>query len=152
MSVQPQLTKENAPLVLRHFIETANLKGAFQLRESYLLKKAIDYINPEVKTKPTIVENDANPRGTALRLLIQGVHKAQQQGTFRIDDSYILYTVCELLDKELESADKEADAHKEVKKDGKEGRTAEEMEDEEVDVRPITVTKKVAPKRIVETD
>jgi len=147
MTAQPQLTKDNAPIVLRHFIELANTKGAFLLRESHLLKKAIDYVNPEVKTKPTFTDNDTNPRSTALRLLIQGAHKAQQQGSFRIEDSSFLYSVCELVEKELEASDKEAVDG--VKADG--AKRVDEDGDEDADVRPITVTKKPA-KRFVETD
>jgi len=148
MSAQPQLTKDNAPLILRHFIELANTKGAYLLRESHLLKKAIDYINPDVKSKPSFTENDANPRSTALRLLVQGAHKAQQQGSFRIEDSSFLYTVCEMVEKELESSDQEV-VQKQTKGASPENDAQEE--DDEIDVRPITVTKK-SSKRFVETD
>jgi hypothetical protein len=144
-TAQPQLTKENAPLILSNFIGLANLKGAFLLRESHLLKKAIDYVNPEVKTKPTFTENDVNPRITALRLLVQGAHKAQQQGSFRIDDSSFLYTVCEFVEKDLEAAEQD----KPAKPNGTALQGGDDEED--ADLRPITVTKK-AQRKIADLD
>lgn len=132
--------------MLKTFVEIANLKGAYLLREANLLNKAIDYVSPEVKAKPSFTENDANPRATALRLLVQGAHKAQDKGCFQIKDSAVLYEVCELVTKELE----------EISGEGREGERSKSLPaaekrktghddldvDDEVNVRPITVTKK----------
>lgn len=137
MTTIPNITKDNAVILMPQFIEVANSKGAYLLREASLLKKACDYVRPEVKTKPSFFEEDANPRATALRLLLQGAHKAQQQGSFVLSDSAALFEICELVTKELEDTEKkggsgslESPIHKE-----------EEHDDDTVDVRPISVTK-----------
>jgi hypothetical protein len=142
MSGTPHINKENAPAMLKTFVEIANLKGAYLLREANLLNKAIDYVSPEVKAKPSFTENDTNPRATALRLLVQGAHKAQDKGCFQIKDSAVLYEVCELVTKELEEITGEggrtSPAASEKRKTGNDDLDV----DDEVNVRPITVTKK----------
>ena len=137
MAAIPTITKDNAVILLPQFIEVANSKGAYLLREASLLKKACDYVKPEVKVKPQFTEDDANPRATALRLLLQGAHKAQSQGSFLLQDSAALFEIVELVSKELEDTEQKNGA-------GHVGQTIHketESDDEAVDVRPISVTK-----------
>jgi hypothetical protein len=102
-----KLTKENVHVFLGRFIEIANLKGAYALQESNILTKAIDYLSPEVKNKPTLREDDPNPRATALDLLVKGALKAQKEGAFFLRDSAALYEIVELARKSLEESDGE---------------------------------------------
>ena len=137
MASIPTITKDNAVILLPQFIEVANSKGAFLLREASLLKKACDYVKPEVKNKPQFIEDDANPRATALRLLLQGAHKAQSQGSFLLHDSAALFEICELVTKELEDTEKKGGAGNVTPVIHKE----EEEDDDTVDVRSVSVTK-----------
>lgn len=136
MAAVPTITKDNAVILLPQFIEVANSKGAYLLREASLLKKACDYVKPEVKAKPSFTDDDVNPRATALRLLLQGAHKAQAQGSFLLHDSAALFEICELVTKELEDTERKSGAGNVEQPIHK-----EEEDDDTVDVRSISVTK-----------
>jgi hypothetical protein len=103
-----KLTKDNVHVFLGRFIEIANLKGAYALQESNILTKAIDYLSPEVKNKPTLREDDPNPKATAMDLLVKGALKAQKEGAFFLRDSAALYEIVELARKTLEDGEGDA--------------------------------------------
>lgn len=135
MAAIPTATKDNAiNVVLPHFIDIANSKGAFLLREASLLNKARDYLKPDVKVKPQFVEDDPNPRATALTLLLQGAHKAQAHGSFNLQESATVFEIVELITKEL-ADQKSTDVPQTIHKGN------ESDDDDTVDVRPISVTR-----------
>lgn len=99
-----ELNSENSIVLLTRFIEVAQQKGAYQLREASILKKAVDYFNPDIKTKPVFREGDTNPELTAKSLLLQGAQVGQAKGSYPLDDAALLYDIVELVSKDLQSA------------------------------------------------
>jgi hypothetical protein len=118
------LTKENAISILINSVRIGQTKGAFLLKEASLLKKAIDFFNPEVKTKPDFGSSD-DPEIVAINVLVQGVQKAQAHGNaYSLDDAAVLWSVLEFLVKEVGS---------EVASD-KKGKGPEKSEDSDDDL------------------
>ena len=104
MSQKIELNNENTLALLAKFVELAQTKGSFTLKEASILKKAIDTFNPEVKEKPVFVENDPDPELTAKKLLIQGADKGQSKGAYGIDDAALLYDVIEFIGRDLQQS------------------------------------------------
>jgi len=98
------LNSENSIVLLTRFIEVAQQKGAYQLREASILKKAVDYFNPDIKTKPVFREGDPNPELTAKSLLLQGAQVGQAKGSYPLDDAALLFDIVELVSKDLQGA------------------------------------------------
>ena len=97
-----EINRENSIAVLVNSVNVGQKMGAYQLREAKLLHKAVQYFNPEVKTKPDF-EGSANPEITAINLLLQGVQKAQLHGgdmAFSLDDAALISDVVDWLLKE----------------------------------------------------
>lgn len=96
------INKENSVAILVNSVRIGQKMGAYVLRETKLLKQAIDYFNPDVKDKPTF-ENSENPEIVAVNLLLQGVQKAQAHGgefAYSIDDAALLWDIMEFWIKE----------------------------------------------------
>ena len=98
----PEITRENSVVILSNSVRMGQKMGAFLLREVSLLKKAIDFFNPDVETKPDFGDKQ-DPEIVAINLLLQGVQKAQSHGgelAFSIDDAALLWDIIEFWMKE----------------------------------------------------
>lgn len=142
-----QLTKENSVTILSNSIDLAQKRGAFLLQEASLLKKAVDFFNKDVKTKPDFGGSE-NPEVVAINLLLQGVQKAQSHKDcpFNLNDAALLFDIFEFLVK-----DGGKDVAQNVNLGGSKSSSSssvaqltqltEEDEDEDDDeIRPITVS------------
>lgn len=101
MSTTP-LNKENSVAILINSVRMGQKMGAYLLKETKVLKQAIDYFDPNVKDKPTF-EDSENPEIVAVNLLLQGVQKAQNHGgefAYSIDDAAFLWDIMEFWIKE----------------------------------------------------
>jgi hypothetical protein len=97
-----QINKENSIAILINSVRMGQKMGAYLLKETKVLKQAIDYFNPDVTDKPTF-ESAENPEIVAVNLLLQGVQKAQNHGgefAYSIDDAALLWDILEFWIKE----------------------------------------------------
>jgi hypothetical protein len=151
------INKENSITVLINSVRLGQKMGSYVLRETKLLKQAIDYFNPDVKDKPTF-EDSENPEIVAVNLLLQGVQKAQAHGgefSFSIDDAALLWDIMEFWIKEggkevtqnvnvsgSTSKEKNAKSAKQAASSVRSIKVEEDDEDYEDDAKLITVSKK----------
>ncbi len=98
MAQQITLNKDTARLILSQFVENANTKGCYTLKDAMLLKRAADYFSKDVKEKIPLVENDVDPEGTAENVLVSGVQVAQSKGAYSLSDSAMLFQVVSYLE------------------------------------------------------
>lgn len=120
MAANLTLNPDNAKVLLCQYIEIANTKGSFLLREASLLNKAMDTLNKDVKNKPDF-GNGQDPETTAINLLIQGAHKGQAHGSYNMKDSALLWDIIELLSKE--NAERNAEPVKETAREPRESKS-----------------------------
>jgi len=145
-----QMNKEQAISILTNSVELAQKKGSYLLQEAALLKKAIDFFNKDVKSKPDFGSSE-NAETVAINLLLQGVQKAQahRECPFNLNDAALLFEIFELLVKE---GGKEVAQNVNLgssKKDNKEAVSAikskkeeESDDDDDNEIRPITTSTK----------
>ena len=96
------INKENSVIILSNSVRMGQKMGAYILRESNILKKAIDFFNPDVTEKPDF-GGTQDPEIVAVNLLLQGVQKAQAHGgehAYSIDDAALLWDIMEFWMKE----------------------------------------------------
>lgn len=80
----------NSVDILIKYVELAQQKGAFLLKEAELLKRASDIL--------TDVEKSGEfSKGDCLNILIQGVNKGQQSGSYTLTDAALIWRVLEYL-------------------------------------------------------
>lgn len=122
---------DNSISIAKQFIEVANSKGAFQLKEGRLLSQACDYFDSNITDKPVIKENDPTPDATALGLIVQGVNIGQLKGSYTLKDAALLADVVDFLTTEgvLEN--------RKISK--KAAHIGSDDEDEEIDIKHTTL-------------
>ena len=126
MAANLTLNPDNAKVLLCQYIEIANGKGSFLLREASLLNKAMDTLNKDVKNKPDF-GNGQDPETTAINLLIQGAHKGQAHGSYNMKDSALLWDIIELLSKE--NAERSSEPSKEATREPRETKETKETKE-----------------------
>ncbi|KAJ3086985.1 hypothetical protein HK102_012042 [Quaeritorhiza haematococci] len=95
------LTKDNAIGFLVQYVEAAQQKGAFTLREASLLKKATDYYRPEVTDKSKLFADrpEENQESIARSLLLQAVQVGQAKGAYTLADASTLHEIVTFVEK-----------------------------------------------------
>lgn len=91
--MKTDFTKEEAIIVLIASVKSGQRNGAFSLRETKLLKDAIDCLQSSIADKPFA---DSERERRAVHTLLKGVDKAQQHGgerAFSIEDANLLYDI-----------------------------------------------------------
>ncbi|KAJ3228630.1 hypothetical protein HDU81_006020 [Chytriomyces hyalinus] len=151
------INRENSIAILSNSVRMGQKMGAYLLREVSLLKKAIDFFNPEIKDKPDF-GGSQDPEIVAVNLLLQGVQKAQSHGgefSYSIDDAALLWDIMEFWMKEGGKAvaqnvnvssspksDKESKSAKSAVNSARVAKISEEEEEEdddnEIRVRPLS--------------
>ena len=119
-----QITKQNSVVILTTSIKLGQQNGCFLLGEAAMLKKAIDYFNPEVTTKPTF-DSQEDPEIISINALLQGVQKIQssKNNPFSIEDSALLWDIIQFWVKSTgqvaapEAASSSEEAPEEVEED-----------------------------------
>lgn len=76
--------------ILSKYVELAQQKGAFLLKEAELLKRASDILND-------VEKDNSLSKGDCLNILIQGVNKGQQSGSYTLTDAALIWRVLEYL-------------------------------------------------------
>lgn len=84
------LTIPNSIDILCKYVELAQQKGAFLLKEADLLKRSIDILTD-------VEKNGDISKGDCLNILIQGVNKGQQSGSYSLADAALIWRVMEYL-------------------------------------------------------
>jgi hypothetical protein len=86
--------------VLAAAVELAQQRGAYELSEADLLKRAIDvFVNGAVDAE--IVDAKV-----ALSLMVQGVHKGQMKGCYSLVDASNIFNALKAIDEEGKQATK----------------------------------------------
>ncbi|KAJ3079192.1 hypothetical protein HK102_003967 [Quaeritorhiza haematococci] len=98
------LTKENAIAFLVQYVEAAQQKGAYTLREASLLKKATDYFRPEVADKSKLFGDrpEGDQESIACSLLLQAVQVGQSKGAYNLTDASVLHDIVTFVEKAFE--------------------------------------------------
>jgi len=91
-----KLDNNNSCQILTQFIEVAQQKGAFELSEANVLKRASDFLLKDTED-PEL--NQVNSR----QLLIQGVNKGQRHGAYTLNDAALLHKVVNFVSKTVDS-------------------------------------------------
>ena len=90
------LDHKNSCQILKDYVELAQQKGAFELSEAEVLKRASDFLL-----------NDANDpelnQINARQLLIQGVTKGQRHGAYSLSDAALIHKVVTFVSKAIEN-------------------------------------------------
>lgn len=80
------LDSVNSVKIIVQYIELAQTKGAYDLNEAELLKRASDVVINGV------VDNELNITNSK-QLLVQGIHKGQRHGAYTLNDAALLSKV-----------------------------------------------------------
>ncbi|NBU34025.1 hypothetical protein EB118_06360 [bacterium] len=80
------LDPTNSTKIMAQYIELAQTKGAFDLNEAELLKRASDVLLSGAK------DNELNLVNSK-QILVQGIYKGQKQGAFTLNDAALLSKV-----------------------------------------------------------
>lgn len=148
---EPTINKENSIKLLTQYIDLAQQKGAFLLQEASVLKKAVDFFNPDVKKKPSFGEVGQDPEIIAITLLLRGVQRGQAHGNaYNLADAAMIWDITEFWIKEGGKAVSEGvNIDKKAKKDESSSSNSrkaqvekdDDEDDDEDEVTPITVNK-----------
>ena len=100
-AAQPiKLSKEIAIGILKTHIEVAQEKGAFTLRDAFLIHPALQHLDKDTKEKPAIFKDDPTPEKTALRYILNAIHAAQAKGSYSLGDAAVLFQVCSYVEQQ----------------------------------------------------
>ncbi len=142
------LTRENTIAMLIQAVRNAHKMGAFALREMPTIKKAIDYLDPDVKEKPTFENNPENPEVAAVHLLLQCVQRGQAHGgdrAYSIEDAALLWEITEFWLKEIGNEGTDKKSGKSTKSSTVQHDDDHDDEDDDAEIdskyRPITMSK-----------
>jgi hypothetical protein len=90
------LDHKNSCQILKDYVELAQQKGAFELSEAEVLKRASDYLLNDATDAEL---NQINAR----QLLIQGVTKGQRHGAYSLSDAALIHKVVTFVSKAIEN-------------------------------------------------
>lgn len=93
---QVTLDHNNSCQILTQYIEVAQQKGAYELSEAEVLKRASDFLTKN--TEDTEL-NQINAR----QLLVQGVTKGQRHGAYTLSDAALLHKVVTFVTKAVDN-------------------------------------------------
>ena len=88
------INKQNSVQIMINTVKAGQQKGAFLLNDCVAIKKAIDYFNPEVKTKPDFGATE-NAELVAVNILIQACQKVNSHSNnpLSLEDGAILFEI-----------------------------------------------------------
>lgn len=136
------INRENSIAMLVQAAENAQKMGALHLRETPILKKALDYFKAEEDDKPDF-DGAENPELVALNILLQIINRAQRHGgelAYSVDDAALLWEITEFWIKETgKEVTKGTTASKE--KSSKSKAAKDDDSDDEDDIRPMSIGK-----------
>lgn len=128
-----KLSEDETIRSLITWVDVAFKNGAFGLGFAKILKKAKDFFDPAVKTKPSFSEDDANPERTALNVIVQAVNGACRNGAYTLEEAAAIVDLIEHLN-ELERSKEGEDGIGRRRTQGgmvRNGKTKQEDSDDE---------------------
>jgi hypothetical protein len=128
------LDKNNSINILIQYIEVAQKAGSYDLKESDILKRAIDVLVNNV------TDNEINET-LAVNLIIQGIMKGQKSGAYSLNDASLLHKVISFIVQLIESAQQAPTSAVPVP-------VASEPEQEDDDIDSLSAPVPLRPKEI----
>lgn len=83
-------------------VETCQLKGAFSLKDAYILKECVDLLVTGKCSNPQINKQ------TALDAVSQALNLSQTKGCFNLEEAHELFAKLESLQRQLQKEDAES--------------------------------------------